>query len=270
MSSMASINRNKLNHLFKDPPIEGILTMPWLKKHGISKKLAWWYVHSGWLARIHSGAYHFTGRPISLLNGVATLQNQLALSVHIGGKTALQLLGFAHYLPFELKQVVLFAPPTTKLPSWFNHVAQNDMTYTITATKLFNEIKTIDTLVRRAVEGVEMLLSCPERAIMEVLHQVLQSEQYEEAYLLMQNLTQVRPHVLQILLEHCNSIKVKRLFLYLAKLCGHTWLAQIEMAHISLGRGKRVIAEGGTYDPEYQLSVPILMDQGYNSQKLAE
>jgi tRNA-binding EMAP/Myf-like protein len=57
------------------------------------------------------------------------------------------------------------------------------------------------------------------------------------------------------LLENCNSIKVKRLFLFLAESYQHPWLKKINRAKIDLGQGKRVIVKGGKLDSKYQITV---------------
>ncbi|MDO9112028.1 MAG: AbiEi antitoxin N-terminal domain-containing protein [Desulfatirhabdiaceae bacterium] len=44
---------------------------------------------------------------------------QLALPVHVGGKTAIELKGYAHYLSAKQNRVFLFGPRGLILPSWF-------------------------------------------------------------------------------------------------------------------------------------------------------
>ncbi|MBS4040961.1 MAG: AbiEi antitoxin N-terminal domain-containing protein [Flavobacteriales bacterium] len=44
-----------------------------------------------------------TGESVQLEGAIYALQNQLNLSVHIGGKSALGLLGKAHFLEFDKK-----------------------------------------------------------------------------------------------------------------------------------------------------------------------
>ena len=53
--------------------------------------------------------------------------------------------------------------------------------------------------------------------MLELLHLVPEKEPFDEAKLLMEGLTTLRPSVLQPLLENCNSVKAKRLFLSLAE-----------------------------------------------------
>jgi hypothetical protein len=46
-----------------------------------------------------------------------TLQTQLGLPVHAGGKTALERKGYAHYLPAKQKRVFLYGPSGLALPA---------------------------------------------------------------------------------------------------------------------------------------------------------
>ncbi len=99
-------------------------------------------------------------------------------------------------------------------------------------------------------------LSTPERAIMEVLYGVPKEESYEEAKLLMEGLTTLRPRLVQMLLESCVSIKVKRLFMVLAESCGHTWVKKLDLSKVDFGKGKRMLVRGGRFDSKYNITVP--------------
>ena len=68
----------------------------------------------------------------------------------------------------------------------------------------------------------------------------------------------------QEFLENCRSKKVNRLFLYYAKEQCQPWYEELDNADIEMGSGKRTIIEGGTYLPEYQLTVDHeLVDNPY-------
>jgi hypothetical protein len=56
------------------------------------------------------------------------------------------------------------------------------------------------------------------------------------------------------LLEACRSVKVKRLFLYMAENQGLPWLAKLDLSKVHLGAGKRMIVLRGRYD-----AVPVKM-----------
>jgi len=99
-------------------------------------------------------------------------------------------------------------------------------------------------------------ISAPERAAMEMLHLVPKDIGFDEAQLIMENLVTLRPDIVQGLLEICHSVKVKRLFLYMAERQEHTWLSKLDLSKIDLGKGKRMIILHGRYDAKYQITVP--------------
>ena len=77
-----------------------------------------------------------------------------------------------------------------------------------------------------------------------------------ECYKLMEGLNDLQPREAQALLENCRSVKVKRLFLYLADKAGHEWLEYIDPTNIELGKGKRSIVRNGIYVDGYGITVP--------------
>jgi hypothetical protein len=86
---------------------------------------------------------------------------------------------------------------------------------------------------------------------MEVLYGVPQIDSYEETRLLMEGLTLV-----QTLVEHCASVKVKRVFMFLAQNCKHAWAGKVDLSKVDVGRGKRALINGGHFDAKYQITVP--------------
>jgi hypothetical protein len=77
----------------------------------------------------------------------------------------------------------------------------------------------------------------------------------DECYELMEGLNNLVPGLVQQLLEKCTSVKVKRLFLYLAEKSDHEWMKFLNKAKIDLGKGKRSFAKKGVYVPQYQITV---------------
>ena len=94
------------------------------------------------------------------------------------------------------------------------------------------------------------------RAMMECLYLAPRSQELTECYELMEGMNNLHPKKVQELLEHCNSVKVKRLFLCLAEKIGHDWLNYIELSKVSLGTGKRSFLKNGVLDKKYQITVP--------------
>jgi len=56
-----------------------------------------------------------------------------------------------------------------------------------------------------------------------------------ECYQILEGLANLRPKLLQELLENCNSIKVKRMFLYMAFKANHQWFDFVDQSKIELG-----------------------------------
>jgi hypothetical protein len=52
--------------------------------------------------------------------GVYALQSQLGLTVHVGGRAALELQGRAHFVPLGRKQILLVSDTQERLPNWFS------------------------------------------------------------------------------------------------------------------------------------------------------
>ena len=88
-----------------------------MKRHGYSTSLRSQYVSAGWLVQPAQSTYK---RPIGLLDwqrAVVSLQKLMSYNLAIGGRTALDLQGFSHYLSASGPNVVhLYGkePP----PSW--------------------------------------------------------------------------------------------------------------------------------------------------------
>lgn len=72
----------------------------------------------------------------------------------------------------------------------------------------------------------------------------------------MEMLSILPPKNVQRLLEECRSVKVKRLFLFMAEKARHAWFEALDLDKVDLGSGKRVIAKGGVYDKKYQITIP--------------
>jgi hypothetical protein len=107
---------SKINQLLQQWPPGTVGTLRWLRSKSVDHRLADKYVQSGWLERLGHGAYKRTGATVDWTGAVHALQAQLALNLHPGGMTAIELRGYSHYVAFGQREVVLFGTPGTKLP----------------------------------------------------------------------------------------------------------------------------------------------------------
>lgn len=252
---MASEKRNILNRLLQVWPHGSVAVTSWLKSKGVSQQLVHEYEKSGWVRRVGRGAYLRVGEVVEWSGGLNAVQNQLGLPVHVSDKTALQLQGYAHFLPFGKSGILsLFGLPGTRLPAWFQKCDWG-VTLRYTTVRLFPGNLDIG-LTQKDMGSFSLRVSAPERAIMELLYLVPGEESLEEAGLLMEGLATLRPDLVQRLLEQCRSVKVKRVFLYLAEQSNHSWLGKLDQAGINLGKGKRVVVKGGRLDTKYSITVP--------------
>ena len=249
---MTTDKKTKLNQLLTRHIPGTVELASWLEKLGISHDLQKHYRSSGWLESLGVGANKRPGEQIRWEGALYTLQRQGNAPVHAGARTALAVQGVTHYLRSDKEPVFLFSPPGTTLPSWFrNHDWGQPVIHEKTS---FLPLETALTDVQLPLFSIKV--SSPERAILECLRLSPKTIDLVECYQLMEILTTLRPKVLQDLLEHCNSIKVKRLFFYMADKADHQWLNHLDQTTIYLGKGKRTVTNGGILVPKYKLVLP--------------
>lgn len=263
----------KLIQLIRTWPQGAVLTSEWLiHEKGYSKGLLQQYHRSGWIELIGKGAYRRAQvdkkglplqnlTPLSWTGGIYALQ-ALPLNwkknippAHVAARTALEQSGFAHFLKLSGKETVwVFSEPGYRVPTWFRKYNW-DVKMNIYSPKLFS--KTLpETLSKKNLGSFSTLISCPERAMMELLELCPKHESLDHAKLVMESLTTLRPKMVTELLQNCTSVKVKRLFLALADICKHPWLADINTKKINLGSGKRILESDRAFHVKYQISIP--------------
>jgi hypothetical protein len=239
----------------------------WLERHGYSRGLRKKYVASGWLEQVAHGVFR---RPVAKTFGksrttpswedvVVSMQAVLELPFAVGGRTALELQGFAHYLTTSgPREVHLYSEG--REPAWASRVKLDATLVFHNASKLFAAAD--GSLIRQPLSRYDwpLEMSSPERAILELLDEVPQRETFEQADALMEGLGNLSPRRLQKLLTECRSVKVKRLFFWFADRHNHAWLGKLDRSGIDLGRGKRMLARGGKLDAKYQITVPGNLD----------
>lgn len=247
----------KINQLLNNWPRGTVYASSWLRQQGIGSDLIQSYKRRNWLYALGDNAVARVGDKVSWEGGVYALQKQLGLKVHVGGKTALEMSGYAHFIPMGKTPVFLFGIPGSRLPQWFQKYEWGHPIHLV-ATALFTD--RMAGLTEKSQGEFTLTLASPERAIMEALSLVPQNQSFEEAGLLMGSMTTLRPKFVQTLLMSCRSIKVKRLFMHLAEKLHHPWVKKLDLSKVDFGKGKRKIDSGGHFDPKYQISVPRLND----------
>ena len=241
----------KLKNLVKLAGNYGLLTSSFLEEQGFSRQLRYKYKQSGWLEEIARGLYALPGSTPDWLDVLRALQEQLTLKVHLGAKTVFSLKGKTHYP--ATSTIYLYYHPETHLPKWLaalEYFPKNSL-------RLNRKNPISDwSLGLSKHEGVR--ISSLERAIIEQLDLIGDTETFDESFKLFESLSTLRPKLIQELLESCSSIKAKRLFLLLAEHLNYGWFKKLDIRKIDLGSGPRQIVSGGQYNTKYQLVVPNL------------
>ncbi|NRA90663.1 MAG: type IV toxin-antitoxin system AbiEi family antitoxin, partial [Simkaniaceae bacterium] len=224
----------------------------WMLTQGVSPDLQQYYAKSGWLESIGHGAYKKFSDEVSWLGAVYALQSQAHLNIHVGALTALSLYGREHYLRFGESASYTFSTNLRKLPSWFvKHPWDNKSIHLCTKF-----LPTTVGITNYAEGHFDVQVSSLERAFLEYLYLAPTSISYVECYQIFEGLGNLRPDLLQQLLENCRSVRVKRLFLYMSQKMEHSWLPFLDVSGITLGKGTRSLEKGGVYVPEFNLMIP--------------
>lgn len=252
---------NNLNQLLSEWPFGEVFTASYLDKKGYSQQQLQNYLKAGWIARLGVGAYKKAHDEVEWPAGIVALQKQLGLPIHVGGKSALGILGKGQYLQLGKLNLSLYGPSETYLPAWFKRYSWSAKV-AYQQSNLFNESRENFGnkewgYTAKEIGQQKVVISSAERAILEYLDTLPKQGTYQEAVELMENLTSLRPLLMQKLLETCKSIKVKRLFFHLAEKVNHQWFAKLNVEKVNLGKGKRMVFKSGRLDPKYQITVPV-------------
>jgi hypothetical protein len=271
---MDAQRHSRINRLLLALPERFLADSAWLQAQGLSRSSIRDYVDGGWLERIGPRVYR---RPGQVANGllrwdvvVLSLQQIMHKSLHVGGRTAVELSGYAHYLETgESPTVYLYgqAAPSwlAKLPLKAHFELRSDRLFASTGTGI--EMRRFD--LRSGETSAEtrdaeakspwdwsLTMSVPERAILEMMDELPQHESFHQVDVVMEGMTSLRPQLLGKLLKECRSVKVKRLFLWYAERHGHAWLKHLDQSSIDLGHGKRQLVPAGRFDTRYQITLP--------------
>ncbi len=243
----------KIQQILESHPNSKILFGEWLSSQGLDAKSQYAYMKRRWLSRLSKGVYVLQGTSPTLINTIAAYNAQLSKKCIVGAYTAMELRGYSHYLSMGKPNAFLFTTKEEKLPSW---LLQNEWDMTIkymTTSFLGNDLKGVELL---DVNGDTLLVSSPERAILECLKLPEAASSLMDIYYIMESLTTLRPKLVQSLLESCTSQKVRRLFIYMAEKAGHTWFKALKLEKLPIGPCRYMIVPTGKYISKYNMTIP--------------
>ena len=249
---MTTKKETKLKSLFKSIQQGNVITIALLENLNISDDLRMYYLESGWLEAIGRGAFKKPGDVIEWYGALNAIQEQIKTKVHVGGITALDLQGFSHYIRLSNEILYLFSPQRTRLPKWFTKYNWNAEVLHKSTSFLPDNIGT----KKIEIKQVLVRASTPERAIIECLYFAPNKSDLVECYQVFEGLVNLKPKLVSELLQACTSVKVKRLFLYMAEKANHQWFQFLEIDKLNLGSGRRMVTEKGVYNAKYLISIP--------------
>src|SRR5690625_1869205 len=278
--SVAEPKASLLNQLERDLPEGLIVDAAWLEERGIASNLRSYYVSASWLEQPVRSVYRRPRGELTWQQVVISLQTLiLKTPLVVGGRTALELHGFAHYITQDIEAIHLYGPK--KPPGWLQKLGLEQSFVYHNSARLFrgdsmyicpepdavaDQVAGEHLRSRIRGDGLTTLawghwgwglkLSERERAFLEMLDELPNAESFHQVDMIMQGASTFSPRRLQKLLLECTSVKVKRLFFFFADRHRHAWLERLDKEAIDFGKGKRMLVRDGRLDPEYLITVP--------------
>ena len=192
---------------------------------------------SGWLTHLARGAYMLPGDTLTRDGALAFLSRQMP-GLHVGSKTALAWRGIRQNLSF-METLALWGDKPQRMPGWFTqHFAARYQ-----ATQLFDKHLPAGCGLAPLPAGrKEVLVSAPERAMLELLSDIGKEQSLGEASELVEGLSGLREPVLDELLRHATRIKVVRMAAVLGQELQLPWASLAKAHSLRIGGGQRWIA----------------------------
>ncbi len=177
-----------------------------LQELGVSSALAHHYLKSGWLERLGRGAFMFPKDTLHREDSLKFLSGSVE-GFHVGSKTALAWRGVRHNLPAR-EPLSLWGEGRILLPPWFT----DRFPARYSKRNLFSPELPKGFGLQPLPETPDgVLVSEPERALLEMLSEVGVYQSIEEARNIMEGVRSLRTDTLAVLLKHCLRVKVRLL-----------------------------------------------------------
>tara|TARA_Y100000780_G_scaffold232456_1_gene264158 strand:- start:82162 stop:82926 length:765 start_codon:yes stop_codon:yes gene_type:complete len=249
----------KINQILSNWKSGDIHGLEWLAGYGVDRKLAYKYCKSGYLDKVAPGVFIKANEQPNPYSVIRYLQQEMNLKLHVSGRTALELQGHAHYLSMGNKnRIYLTSYESRTFPKWLkNYWGHFEVSFRkssfLESEKFLTEHEVSD--------DYKVNVSARELAIMELIENFDLSNSLETIENYVESLTTLRSYLLQEILEECQSIKVKRVFLYVSEKLNLPYFKKLDFSKISLGSGKRVVVEGGVLDKKYNITVDRTVEE---------
>ena len=242
------------DRLFLNWQDEAVHTHFWFKSHGISHQAVHQSVKNKLIKKLGGGAYIKAKDKLNWQSAVWTAQKELQLPCHVAGQTALELQGLGHFVKIGKKiTVYIVKRDNMRVPIWLKNNNFGVIFHFRTSSLFPPDLG----LIKYNKSKFHFILSSKERAIMEIISHLDLKDSFEILERYFEGLLNLRGSLVQKLLENCSSIKVKRVFLYMADKLKLPVMKNLNNRRIQLGHGKRVISKKGKLDKAYNITVPV-------------
>jgi hypothetical protein len=180
-----STRRSMLNDLL---PEGMVVSRKWLLKNDLDRHAIDNLVKTGQLEALVNGIYKRPSSIITWQGLISSLQQLFLRDVVVGGITALELEGFGHYLNMS-PQIQIHLYSAKRLPKWINNLIPvafvqhvSNFYFGIISNKDHLTANENYTQAHNWAEGkFPLIISIPERAILEVLEDVPEKTSFEHA-----------------------------------------------------------------------------------------
>ena len=242
------------DRLFLNWNDEAVHTHSWFKSHSISRQSIHQCLKNKLIKKLGGGAYIKANDNLNWQSAIFTAQKELKLPIHVAGQSALELHGSGHFVMLGKKPFVYIVKrENVRIPVWLKRHNWGATFYFMTSSLFSSDIG----LMKYNQSKFHFVLSSRERAIMEMINNSDLKDSFETLERYFEGLLSLRSLLVQKLLENCSSIKVKRIFLYMADKLKLPLIKKLNIQQIQLGHGKRVVSKNGKLNKTYNITVPI-------------
>ena len=247
---MSVYKENKIGNLILEQPTWELCFSEWLRKKAYSVQLIQKYVQNGWICSLCRGVFYRANKQVlDAYGAIASDHAQVGNDIHIAAHSALEVYGYMHYVPMDKPQMMV-AVDGKYIPAWLQQDMFDRQIIPFRSEALPIEHHAYD------YQGQILPISTQERAFMECLLLAPKYYNYLDLYMLMEQLTGLRPMVVQQLLEKVISYRAKRMFIYMAEKANHAWWEDVDISHIDMGSSKIYYSKTGKYISKYKITIP--------------
>lgn len=248
---MSDNHKFSLKHLLSQLPVDAPVDLAWLNAHQVQSNYAARLARSGYLRKLGAGVYCAPAAKLQRDACLVWLMERVP-GLHVASKTALAWRGIRHNIATR-EMLVLWGEQQFKVPAWFSEMfpVRHHTTHIFDA-----QLEPLYALTSAPGKPTEIIVSSPERAILEMLSEVGTHVSLEEARNITENARNLRRDVLEHLFSHLTRVKVIRLAESLAREQNLPWLdlTQTHLARMDI-KGRWVLSRTSSLE-NFSLNSP--------------